>query len=358
LPAGQVPAADRLMAAVLDSSVAGAQRGFTSLAGEGYASLAAAAMNDASFLRSAMLRRMPNATVASVSSFGKAAELRSSTGVASWGETIADSGNFAGTANAAQTLTRSSGLVTGFDKSWNDRFNLGIAFAQVDSEVNTRLPGSANNGMRSWHIGGYVGGDTGPVQLRAGAAMGWYAMRANRFAAFNALTNSLQSRYKAHAFQAFGEASHGFDLGGLALEPYASLTHVAYRTDAFAETAAINAQRDATLALAGRVGNRSTTTMLGLRSAAALGTGGARVRVDLGWKHGLGNSAALADLRLLAIGQGMAITGAQFGRDAAQLDLGVDLPVAANAAFGFSYGGQYSTLYSAQTARAAFRWAF
>ena len=326
--------------------------GYDSLSGETHASLAAVAVNDAGVVRDAMLRRMPHALTAVGTS---QAENRTASGLVAWGQAIAGFAERDGSAGIAKVKTDSTGFVTGIDKSWEDRLNLGVAFGYLDTDANIARPGSHDSNVRSWHAGGYAGAAFGRARVRAGGSYGWYKTRMSRTAAVNGFGDSLSDRYKGRAWQLFGELGLGFELGALSFEPFANLTHVDYRSRPIAEAGGL-------AALSGRATQKVTMTTLGLRSAAkVLETADGRrgfARVNLGWRHDLDNDGARASLGFAGAPAQFTVEGAEPGKDLLVADLALDLPLTQSLDIGVAYGGQFSSAYEAHSVKATLQYRF
>ncbi len=347
-----MPTKGALYDALVDGSVAAVQPALDTLSGETHASLAAVATNDTSFIRDAMLRRMPHSTMAQ-NDAGGATEARGASGLVGWGQLIAGFADHKGTANVAAVKSSTTGFMTGIDRA-SDNFNIGVAFGYLDTGVNVHRPGSGNNKVRSWHAGGYLGFEAGPLRLRGGGSYGWYTVRTGRAAAVNAFTDSLTDSYNARAWQVFGELGLGFEAGSLALEPYANLTRVDYRSQQIKENGGA-------AALSGRTTQKGTSSTLGLRAATQLpspvASRGSFARVNVGWKHELDNDGALANLAF-AGGRPFAVVGAVPGKDSMVMDAAVDVALARDIDFGLTYGGQFAERYMAHAVKATLQLRF
>lgn len=342
--------------ALVDGSVAAVRQSLDSLTGEVHASLAGVAVNDTAFVRDAMLRRMPHSTMAlNGASAGGAAENQTSSGVVAWGQAIAGFATHDGNANEAKVKSETVGFMTGIDKTTEENFNLGIAFGYLDSGVNVFRPGSGNNSIRSWHAGGYIGGEAGALRIRTGGSWGWYTSRAARVANVNAFSDSLQSRYKGRAWQLFGEVGLGLEAGDLSIEPYANLTRVDYRSKDFAEIGGAAALR-------GQSEQKATWSTLGLRAATRLDGGGdgrgSFARVNVGWRHDLENDGANAHLAFASSSPTYIVAGAVPGKDALVTDIALDLAVNPALDLGVTYGGQATSEYMAHSIKATLQFRF
>ena len=341
-----------LFDALVDGGVDAVSASLDSFTGETHASLAAAAVNDAAYVRDAMLRRMPH----SMTAVGAVeAENRTASGVTAWGQALAGFSTTAATPGIAAMKTNGKGFITGIDKNWDDRVNAGVAFSHVDTDVNVFRPGSNNNGVRSWHAGGYLSAEVGRVRARTGGSWGWYSNNMSRSASVNGFSDNLRDTYKGRAWQTFGEFGFGFEKGSLSFEPYANITHIDYRSGRIDE-------RGGRAALAGRATQKATMSTLGLRTAAKLlpsadGRAGF-ARVNIGWRHDLDNSGAVALLSIEGSPKTFSVVGAEPGKNLGIIDLAIDLPASHNLDFGFNYGGQYSSQYESHSLKATVQFRF
>lgn len=337
---------------VVSTDPSNLSRDYDSLSGESHASLAAVATNDTAFIRDAMLRRMPHSALAQ-NEAGRAGETRGTSGLVMWGQLITGFADHKGTANVAAVKSSSTGFMTGVDHA-SENFNIGVAFGYLDTGVNVHRPGSGNNKVRSWHAGGYLGFEAGPLRLRGGGAYGWYTLRTGRAAAINAFTDSLSDHYNARAWQVFGELGLGFETGVLAFEPYANLTRVDYRAQSISESGGA-------AALTGRAVQRATSSTLGLRAATQLNDPVASrssfARVNVGWKHDLDNDGALANLAF-AGGRSFTVIGAVPGKDSMVVDAAVDVALTKDLDMGLTYGGQFAERYMAHAVKATMQLRF
>jgi outer membrane autotransporter protein len=172
--------------------------------------------------------------------------------------------------------------------------------------------------------------------LRTGAAYSWSSLSTQRSVAFNGFTDGLSADYDAGTAQVFGELAYKADAGQFKFEPFANLAYVSVHTDGFSETGGA-----AALTSAGSTTDATFTT-LGLRASTdfALGGTNATARGTLGWRHAFGDTTPLSTFAF-AGGEQFTIAGVPIARDAAIIEAGFDLKMAANATLGLSYSGQF-----------------
>jgi outer membrane autotransporter protein len=99
-----------------------------------------------------------------------------------------------------------------------------------------------------------------------------------------------------------------------------------------------------------------TFITLGLRASTTFDLNGASLtaRGMLGWRHAFGDTAPDTAMRFAAGGDSFTIAGVPIARDAAVVEVGLDLNLTPNAAFGISHGGQFSSDATDQTFKANF----
>ncbi|RWD54066.1 MAG: autotransporter domain-containing protein [Mesorhizobium sp.] len=145
----------------------------------------------------------------------------------------------------------------------------------------------------------------------------------------------LQASYSAQTFHALGEASYRVDTAPVAFEPFANLSHVSLRTDAYSESGgagALHAEGQTT---------QATFTTLGLRASTHFDLSGMRATAHgtVGWRHAYGDTIPLSTFTFGG-SDAFAIEGVPIARDAAVVEAAIDLDLADNAAFGLTYSGQ------------------
>lgn len=347
----------QLYGALVDSSVDTVSASLDSFSGETHASLAAVAANDTVFVRDAMLRRMPHSTMALAAGSGRDGGNPVASGYVAWGQAIAGVTDRDASFGIGRVKTTSKGFVTGIDKSWDNRVNIGAAFSMLDTDANVFRPGSNNNSVASRHIGAYAGAEVGVARVRAGGSWGWYNIRSGRSASVNAFGDSLSAKYKGRALQAFGEVGLGFETGSLSLEPFVNVTHVNFLGKDIAE-------KGGAASLSGRSKQKVTMSTIGVRSAVKIADGAdgrsGFAKLNIGWRHNLDNaeSGATANLSFAGAPKSFTVIGAAPGKDLAIVDLALDTPVTENLDIGVSYGGQFSDKFTAQALKATLQLRF
>ncbi|WP_084807105.1 autotransporter domain-containing protein [Bradyrhizobium sp. NAS80.1] len=259
----------------------------------------------------------------------------------SWGHTDGDG-------NAARLSRSTGGFFVGADASVFDagRFGAVAGYSRTTFDVkDRRSSGSSDN----YHLGLYGGTQWGDLAFRTGAAYTWNDISTSRNVTFSGFTDSLKGDYNAGTAQVFGELAYGIGKGAARFEPFANLAYVNLRTDGFTE-------KGRAAALTSTSANTdATSTTLGLRASTTFGLNYAVVTAKgtLGWRHAFGDVSPFSTMRL-AGSDAFAIGGVPIARDAAVVEAGLDFALTPNAVLGVSYGGQFGSGVSDQSARANF----
>ncbi|MBK1868001.1 autotransporter domain-containing protein [Aestuariivirga sp. YIM B02566] len=308
------------------------------LSGEVHASLAGMFTQDSRFWRNAANDRLRSA-FGSVAATGQQVMGFSATGLGNapadtqglalwtrgfgaWSETKSDG-------NASEFTRNAGGFLAGADMAVADTVRLGAlaGYAQSSFDDDRNSSGDAD----SYQIGLYGGTQAGAFGLRAGLAYAWHDIDTER----HAMGDKLTADYDAGTVQVFGEAGYAFDLDSIRLEPFANAAYISTHTGGFEEhggPAALKSDAET---------NDNTFTTLGLRAALGfeLGSMPASFRAMAGWRHAFGDVQPETTLAFEG-SEDFVITGAPIARDAAVLEAGFDLSIAADATLGFAYSGE------------------
>jgi fibronectin-binding autotransporter adhesin len=336
-----LPLANGLAGAVANLPTdAAAQAAFHQLSGEIHPSMASAMIEDSRFVREAALDRLRGA-------FG-AMPPTSEGGIALWGRGFGSWGRIGSDGNAAAVKHDDEGYVMGLDGLVGSGWRVG--FVGGYSHSNVRNSGLASSGTSdNYHVGVYAGTRQGKAAFRSGLAYTLHALSATRTVTFPGFSDALRSSYNARTTQAFGEFGYALQSGRVAFEPFANLAYVDHATDRFIE-------RGGAAALSGSGGGTGVTfTTLGLRGAGlAFGSDvPVNARGTLGWRHAFGDTTPESTMAFPG-SSSFGIGGVPIARDAAMVELGVDMRVGRNATLGFSYGGQFGARASEHAVRASF----
>ncbi|TCR65670.1 autotransporter domain-containing protein [Bosea sp. BK604] len=248
-------------------------------------------------------------------------------GYGSWGRTDTDR-------NAAKLTRSTGGFLLGADVAAFDTMRFGViaGYSRSEFDVKGRLSSGESD---NYHLGLYGGGQWGALSLRTGASYTWHEIETSRIVAFPGFGNSLRADYNAGTAQVFGELGYRFDVGQVALEPFAGLAYVNLHTDGFNEiggAAALNGRSDDT---------SLGYSTLGLRASTAFALSGMdlTLRGGLAWRHAFGDVDPTATLAF-AGSSAFTVAGLPIARDAALVEAGLDLAISKSATLGVSYTGQ------------------
>jgi outer membrane autotransporter protein len=364
------PFASGLVQAVAPLSDPEALQAFDALSGEIHASVDTTMIDEASYLRDAILGRLRSAAyqnaagpLASFATSGPAATFAlaappgggslaasdapgvlpapgpspvANPDVTFWTQGLGAWGRVVGNGNAAETTDTLGGFVAGADRRFGQNWRAGIAVGYAGSNL-TIDERSSTAGINSTSLAAYGGGTIGPWSLRAGSAVSWNHLDTERAIGFPGLSDYATSDYGGQMGQVFGEAGYGLTVGSAAVEPYGGLAFVHLGAQGFTETAA-------TAALSG-TGNIESIgySSLGVRAADTMQLANGMTllpRAAVAWQHGFGNIVPTASLAFQSTGAAFSVAGVPLARDAALVEAGIDLVVSPRARLGLAYSGQ------------------
>ncbi|MEI9419655.1 autotransporter domain-containing protein [Mesorhizobium sp. Cs1299R1N1] len=343
-----------LFNALLNLTAAEAPGALDQLSGEAHASFKTALIEDSRFIRNAVNDRIRAAFDAvgasgTVSTYdgGKPVTVKANTDrFAVWGQGFGSWGHTSSDGNAAHLNRKTGGFFIGADAPVFDTWRIGAVagYSQTSFDVKDRRSfGSSDN----YYVGLYGGTAWGDVAFRAGAAYTWHDVSTNRSVTFPGFGDSLKGDYNAATAQMFGELAYGFSAGSARVEPFANLAYVNLHTDGFTE-------QGGTAALTGASDNTDATfTTLGLRASTTFDVGGTTLTAKgmVGGRHAFGDTAPTSTMRFAGGGNAFTIGGVPIARDAAVIEAGLDYAITPNATLGLSYGGQFGSAMSDQSAR-------
>ena len=168
--------------------------------------------------------------------------------------------------------------------------------------------------------------------MSLGALYTWHSIDSTRTVT-NPVMERLTADYDARSVQLFAEAGYRATMDRLTVEPFAGVSYVNLKTDAFSETGGLSA-------LSSPSETTSTTfTTLGLRSAIYLSST-VRTRGMVGWRHAFGDVDPASTFTIAGSGP-FTILGAPIAQDAAVVEAGIDIEASDTVTIGASYEGQY-----------------
>ncbi|MEN4919201.1 autotransporter domain-containing protein [Achromobacter spanius] len=338
---------------------------FADLSGESFGSSVTAMQNvsnNVASLPTAQLRAnmnagfIPGPPTAQVGR-GDASMLPRSAAQPMWAQVFGNWRSMDGNDNVAKSRERDVGIFIGGDHGVGNGWRLGGAFGYTDSRI-TVDDRSAKSDVNSYSAILYGGksfeAGSGKINFTAGLAYTWHDIDSKRNINAAGERQELKADYSASTGQIFTDVGYAFALTDrVTLEPFFGADFSDLRTRGFSESGG-----DAALS-----GKRSTnnvgTTTLGLRAQTTFDvkdTAG-RVRGMLGWRHAYGDVNPEATMSFDG-SQPFTVAGNPLARDAAVLELGVDLAMSKNATLGLAYSGQFGDGNRQNTGTVNVSWRF
>lgn len=288
-------------------------------------------------LGAGMLPGVPTAQLG----LGNAASLPQSAAQPLWAQVFGNWTSLGGDGNAAKTTQSDSGVSAGGDVAVGGGWRLGGAVGYANSRSNTGDRASSSQ-ADSYSVTVYGGKafDAGNAKLNLslGASYTWHDMKTQRYADAAGLPQTLKADYDGNTTQVFGELGYAMPLTDrVTLEPFVGAGFSSLRTDGFTESGGDAALRGD----AGR--NNVTTTTLGLHARSAFDSAGAQGQLHgtLGWRHAFGDVDPASTMSFVQGGQSFTTNGVPIARDAAVVELGVNMAVSKRTTVGVIYGGQF-----------------
>ncbi|TFL11378.1 autotransporter domain-containing protein [Pusillimonas caeni] len=258
-----------------------------------------------------------------------------------WAQVVGNWNTLDSDGNAAKVKTNTAGLFIGGDAEVGAGWRVGGALGYTDGRVKVDERDSKSDvstftaalyGGNSWRQG------TGTVNFLAGAAYSHHDIDSRRTVNVGG-SQTLKADYRAHTTQLFTELGYAVPVGQRSVvEPYLGLAWLSQKAKGFTE-------EGGAAALQGESQKDDVTTFtLGLRGKTALNVGAhpAHLFAGLGWRHASGDVDPGRRVSFVQ-GGGAAfnVAGAPIAKNAAVLDLGVEMAVGRNTAMGLGYSGQY-----------------
>ncbi|EGP54797.1 hypothetical protein Agau_L300539 [Agrobacterium tumefaciens F2] len=330
------------------------QSAFSQLAGELHPSLAMALINRSQLTRDVILGRLrsafggvdgrpilPAAGVAAASD-----PLNIDEGLTFWSNGFGSRGRIDRDGNGTSADMKGGGVLFGLDGDWGEGWRAGVAAGYGRDAIEQKSL-SASADVDSYYVSAYAGGAIGPASLRLGAIHAFQDVETRRAISFSTLKENLTAGYDASTTQVFAEAAWRFDLDITRIEPYANISYVNTRTDAFSEKGGIAAVSS------GSASRDQLYTTLGTRISRDIafeGTFG-QAMFDIGWRHAYGDSSL--ESALFYVGGGaFTVASTATSRDVALLNLGLRYDLNPSATLTFRYGAVFGADLLDQTASA------
>ncbi|EHK65323.1 outer membrane autotransporter barrel domain-containing protein 9 [Achromobacter arsenitoxydans SY8] len=322
------------------------QSSFDQLSGEIHASAKTVLLQDSRYVRDAIGARLGAAadSVGAVSApvltaAGDGARLAApnTRGAAAWLQGMGSWSHVDGDGNAARVRSSTGGFLMGVDAPVSEAWRVGMMAGYSRSDFDVRDRASSGD-SDNYHLGAYGGGQWGALGLRGGAAYSWHDIATRRSVSMAGFSDRLKAGYDGRTAQVFADLSYRIETPSVALEPYANLAYVNFRTDGYTESggaAALHAKGQT---------SETTFTTLGTRAATRFELGGAQAsaRGSLGWRHAFGDVRPTAT-QAYSAGPSFTVAGAPIAKNSAVIEAGLDIQVSGNAAVGLSYQGQLAS---------------
>lgn len=292
---------------------------FDSMSGEIHASMKSALVEESYLLRSFIMGR---------------AATDQETGF--WISGFGGRGEADGGVNASGVERESIGTFMGADTLFG-RWRVGVlaGYGNLDVDVDARASAGESE---SYHLGIHTSGNAGVFAVRAALTQSWHDVTTSRSGVLP-VVQGLTASYDATTTQLVGEVGRSFAVGGSKIEPFAGLSHMYLKTDAYAETGGV-----AALVSASRT-TEVTYGTLGARGSVALGAApdGTSFRGLLAWRHAFGGDMPEAVHGFGTASGGFTVTGPKLGEDVLVAEMGLDVVVASNVKINAGYKGQYDS---------------
>lgn len=241
------------------------------------------------------------------------------------------------TPNTAEADFSTWALNAGAETKLGENWLAGLALRFGDSSLDVDDRHSEAD-VYSFGIGAYAGTSVaageGKVNLTFGGSYGYHNIETERRIYGLGDPQKLEADYNAHSFQVFAEAGYGMAIGEQAMiEPYLGLSWNSIWTESFTEsggTARLQGDSQHT-------GNLAST--LGLRWQMQASEKVA-LTADVRWQHLFGDEEPETELSFMG-GRNFAIIGGPMNRDAAGLDLGLEIDLGPATELRASYEGYY-----------------
>lgn len=296
---------------------AAAQNAFDQLSGEIHPSARGAMIEDSRLLRNAVLDRLADGDQ----------------GGAVWGRAFADTGLSDGDLNAAKVNRDTRGFMIGVDRAIGP-VTIGVAGGWSDTDLRVARRDSKAS-VETIHGLLYAGGQFGRFNLRGGVGYARTSTETERRIAFQGFSATPRADYHGSVLQGFIEAGYRVPLGGGHVEPFAGLTALRARSDAFKEASG-------PAALSGKaISEDSYGSTLGLRFETSR-AGALSLRGTMAWRHGWGDLTP-AGRHALDGGTDFTVLGASGSRDAGIARIEAQYRLSSNVTLGVAYDGVLGT---------------
>ncbi|WP_454702541.1 autotransporter domain-containing protein [Agrobacterium burrii] len=330
------------------------QTAFSQLAGELHPSLAMALINRSQLTRDVILSRLRNAfkgidarsILPAVGGVGAPDPMNIDEGsLTLWSNGFGSRGHIDGDGSGSSVNMKGSGVFFGLDGDWGDGWRAGVAAGYGRDVISQKSLSAAD--VDSYYLAAYGGGIIGPASLRFGAVHAFQDVVTRRTVSFSTLHENLTAGYDASTTQVFAEAAWRFNFDLTQFEPYANISYVNTKTDAFGEKGGIAAVSS------GSASHDQLYSTLGARFSREIAFEGmaGQAMFDIGWRHAYGDPVVGSTLFYTG-GSGFSVASAAMAQDVALLNLGLSYDINPSATLTFRYGAVFGAGVLDQSASA------
>ena len=289
-------------------------------------------------LNAGMLPGVPTAQLG----LGDAAALPQAAAQPLWAQVFGNWGTMRGDGNAAKTTQTDSGITIGGDHAIGGGWRLGGALGYTNSRSSTGERGaSAKADSYSLTIYGGKAFDLGSAKLNfsLGTAYTWHDMSTRRNTDAAGLPQTLEASYRGNTAQVFTELGYAFR------SPSASRWSPSSAPATAACAPAPSPSPAATPPARRQQPQQRRHHHAGPARAQRFESAGARGQVHgtLGWRHAYGDVNPASTLSFVQGGGSFTANGVPVARDAALVELGVNMDVSKRTTVGVTYGGQFGS---------------
>jgi subtilase-type serine protease len=274
-----------------------------------------------------------------------------------WAQVFGNWRTLNGNGNSSKTHESDGGLFIGGDRGVGAGWRLGGALGYTGSHSSVHDLTSKSD-VDSYSATIYGGkafeAGAGKINLTLGAAYTWHDITTKRDANAAGQSQSLDASYNASTGQVFTELGYALPLNDrVTIEPFAGADYSDLRTRGFSESGGDAALNGAS----GR--NDVTTTTFGLHAQTTFDSSGSQGRLHgtVGWRHAFGDVNPTTTMAFNG-SQSFTVAGAPIARDAAVLELGVDMAVTKHTTVGVAYTGQFGSGNQQNSGSIDVRWRF
>lgn len=288
---------------------------------------------------------------------GDAGSLPRSGASPAWAQVFGNWRTLNGNGNAGKIEESDGGLFIGGDQGVGGGWRLGgaLGYTGSHSSVHDRASKSDVDSYSATIYGGKAfQAGPGKINLSLGAAYTWHDIETKRNADAAGQNQTLKANYGASTGQVFTELGYALPLSDrVTIEPFAGADYSDLRTRGFAESggdAALNGASNR---------NDITTTTLGMHAQTTFDAGESQGRLHgtVGWRHAFGDVNPQTTMAFDG-SQSFTVAGAPIARDAALLEVGVDMAVTKHTTVGIAYTGQFGSGNQQNAGSIDVRWRF